>query len=46
MKNITPCKTKENGKKIYYQEGRCLFKEKSISIFQNNQEYKFKIKRR
>lgn len=44
MKNIIPCETKENSKKIFYQVGRCLFTEKLISIFQNNQEYKFKIK--
>lgn len=29
--------------KVCCQTGRCLFTENSISIFQNNKEYKFKI---
>lgn len=42
MENNTFCK-KENPEKVCCQVGRCLFTENSISVFQNNQEYRFKI---
>ena len=43
MENNIFYKKGQNQEKVCCQTGRCLFTENSISIFQNNKEYKFKI---
>lgn len=46
MENNIFYKKRQDQKKVCCQTGRCLFTENSISIFQNNKEYKFKIERK